>query len=64
VLEIIYEQVSGLVRENLGTEGARYFPFILTLFLILATMNLVGIVPYTFTPTAHVVVAMGMSISI
>ena len=64
VLEITYEQVSGLVRENLGAEGARYFPFILTLFLLLATMNLVGIVPYTFTPTAHVVVAMGMSISI
>ncbi len=27
-------------------------------------MNLVGIVPYTFTPTAHIVIGLGMSVSI
>lgn len=30
----------------------------------LSIMNIVGIVPYTFTPTAHIVVGMGMSVSI
>lgn len=27
-------------------------------------MNMVGIVPYTFTPTAHMVIGFGMSVSI
>ena len=64
LLEMIYELISGVVKENIGTEGAKYFPFVLTIFLLLATMNIVGIVPYTFTPTAHIIVALGMSVSI
>lgn len=27
-------------------------------------MNMVGLVPYTFTPTAHIVIGMGLSVSI
>jgi F-type H+-transporting ATPase subunit a len=61
---MIYELISGVVKENIGTEGSKYFPFVLTLFLLIATMNIVGIVPYTFTPTAHIIVALGMSVSI
>jgi F-type H+-transporting ATPase subunit a len=53
-----------VVKENIGTEGSKYFPFVLTIFLLIATMNIVGIVPYTFTPTAHIIVALGMSVSI
>jgi len=64
ILEIIYETIYGVVRENIGSEGAKYFPLVLTIFLLLATMNIVGIVPYTFTPTAHIIVALGMSVSI
>jgi ATP synthase subunit 6 len=64
LLEMIYELISGVVKENIGTEGSKYFPFVLTLFLLIATMNIVGIVPYTFTPTAHIIVALGMSVSI
>jgi ATP synthase subunit 6 len=64
VLEILYEAISNVVKENIGTEGSKYFPFVLTIFLLIATMNIVGIVPYTFTPTAHIIVALGMSVSI
>lgn len=27
-------------------------------------MNMIGLVPYTFTPTAHIVIGLGMSVSI
>jgi len=30
----------------------------------LAIMNLVGIVPYSFTPTGHIIIGFGMSVSL
>lgn len=53
-----------VVKDNMGNEGRQYFPFIFTLFIFLAIMNLFGIVPYTFTPTSHIVVTFGLSLSI
>ncbi len=64
VIEILYENILAMVKENIGNAGLRYFPFIFSLFLLIAVLNIVGIVPYTFTPTAHIVVTFGMSLSI
>jgi ATP synthase subunit 6 len=64
IIEIIYENIYNMVKDNIGTVGAKYYPFILTLFLFIGFMNIIGIVPYTFTPTAHIVVTFGMSLSI
>jgi len=64
LLEIIYETISGMVKDNVGSAGNKYIPFIFTLFVWISFMNIIGIIPYTFTPTAHIIVTMGMSISI
>jgi F-type H+-transporting ATPase subunit a len=48
----------------MGNEGKRFFPFILTIFSFIAVLNVVGIIPYTFSPTAHFIVTMGLSFSI
>lgn len=64
VLEIVYENIYNMVKDNIGKGGAAFFPFIFTLFLFLAMMNMFGIVPYTFTPTSHIVVTLGLSFSI
>jgi len=64
VIEILYENILNMVKENIGNVGLKYFPFIFSLFLLIAVLNIVGIVPYTFTPTAHIVVTFGMSLSI
>lgn len=64
VLEIVYENIYNMVKDNIGSGGAPFFPFIFTLFLFLAIMNMFGIVPYTFTPTSHIVVTLGLSFSI
>lgn len=62
VIELIYGQIVSMVMDNIG-EG-KYVPLIWTIFINLAIMNLVGIVPYTFTPTAHIIIGFGMSLSI
>jgi len=64
VIEILYENIVGVVKDNIGSAGFKYFPFLFSLFLLILVLNIVGIVPYTFTPTAHIIVAFGLSLSI
>jgi F-type H+-transporting ATPase subunit a len=64
VVEIIYNLIHGMIKENIGTAGGRFFPFVFTLFVFISLMNLFGLVPYTFTPTAHIFVTLGLSFSI
>jgi ATP synthase subunit 6 len=66
IIEIIYEMVYNMVKENIGTSNdkTRFFPFVFVLFISLALMNMFGLVPYTFTPTSHIAVTFGLSLSI
>jgi ATP synthase subunit 6 len=64
ILELLYNFIFSTVLESMGNEGKRFFPFILTIFSFIAVLNVVGIIPYTFSPTAHFIVTMGLSFSI
>lgn len=61
-MELISLQILSMVYENIG--DGKYLCLIWTLFLQLTIMNLIGIIPYTFTPTAHVIIAMTMSFAV
>jgi len=56
VAEIMYEFVGGMVKDNVGLAGMRYFPFIFTLFMFILFGNFLGLLPYSFTFTSHIVV--------
>lgn len=58
--EMTYEFVDGIVDENVGHAGHKYFPFMFTLFLFILFMNLFGMLPYSFTPTSHIIVTFAM----
>jgi F-type H+-transporting ATPase subunit a len=60
--EILYEFTANMIRDNVGSEGRKYFPFIFTLFMFVLFGNLVGMVPYTFTYTSHIIVTFGLAI--
>lgn len=60
--ESIYEFIASLLKENVGTEGLRYFPFIFTMFLFVAAGNLLGLFPYAFTFTSHLTAVGGLSL--
>jgi len=62
--ELMYEFVANMIRDNVGTEGRKYFPFIFSLFMFVLFGNLIGMVPYTFTYTSHIVVTFGLAIVI
>ena len=62
ISEVLYEFVANMIRDNVGTEGRRYFPFIFSLFMFVLIGNLVGMVPYTYTFTSQIIVTFGLAI--
>lgn len=62
VPEMLYEFVAkSLIDDNIGSEGQRYFPFVFTLFMFVLLGNLLGLVPYSFTFTSHIIVTFGLA---
>jgi F-type H+-transporting ATPase subunit a len=59
--ELAYEAIANMIEENVGTEGMQYFPFIFTLFIFVLFGNLLGMVPYTFTYTSHIIVTFALA---
>jgi len=62
--ELLYEFIAGLIKETIGAEGRKYFPIIFTIFVFVLTGNLLGMVPYSFTFTSHIIVTFAMAIVI
>lgn len=64
LVELAYEFVAGMVRENAGREGMRYFPWIFTLFMLILFGNLLGIIPGAFTFTSHIIVTFTLALGV
>ena len=62
IVELSYEFVASLIRETVGAEGRRYFPVIFTLFMFILFGNMLGMLPYGFTFTSHIIVTFGMAL--
>ena len=60
--EISYEFIAGMIRDNVGSEGRKYFPFVFSLFMFILFGNLLGLIPYAFTFTSHIAVTFAMAI--
>ena len=64
IVEMIFQFVRSLVEEQIGPHGRKYFPLVFTTFLFLLSANLIGMIPYSFTATSHLVVTFGLSLSL
>ena len=62
--ELSYEFIAGMVRDNVGNEGRKYFPFVFSLFMFILFANLIGLLPYSFTFTSHIIVTFAMAITV
>ena len=56
VSEILYEFVAGMLRDSAGSAGMKFFPFVFALFTFILVANLLGMFPYFFTITSHLIV--------
>jgi F-type H+-transporting ATPase subunit a len=60
--EMAYEFIAGMLRDNVGSEGRPYFPFVFTLFMFILFCNLLGMIPFTFTVTSHIIVTFALAL--
>ena len=61
MVELFYVFIANLVKDTVGSEGRPYFPFIFTVFMFVLVGNLIGMVPYGFTFTSHIIVTFTMA---
>ena len=62
--EISYEFVATTVRSTAGSEGMKFFPFVFTIFMFILTLNFIGLIPYTFTVTSHIIITAALAITV
>ncbi len=59
--ELFYEFIANMIRDNVGSGGKKYFPFIFSLFVFTLFGNVLGMIPYGFTFTSHIAVTFFMA---
>jgi F-type H+-transporting ATPase subunit a len=60
--EVSYEFVASMIRSNAGPEGMRFFPLVFSLFMFILVSNVIGIIPYTFTVSSHIIVTAALAL--
>jgi F-type H+-transporting ATPase subunit a len=62
VAEISYEFVADTIRSSAGPEGMKFFPLVFSLFMFICVSNMIGIIPYTFTISSHIIVTVSLAL--
>ena len=58
VTEMSYSFVAKMINDTAGSSAKPFFPFIFTLFMFVLFCNMVGMLPYSFTVTSHIIVTL------
>src|SRR6266568_8028240 len=62
VAEVSYEFVATTLRSTAGPEGMKFFPLVFSLFMFILVLNLIGLIPYTFTVTSHIIITVSLAL--
>jgi F-type H+-transporting ATPase subunit a len=60
--EVCYEFVADTLRNATGESGMRFFPFVFTIFMFVLFANVLGLLPYSFTVTSHIIITAALSL--
>jgi F-type H+-transporting ATPase subunit a len=64
IAEMFYSFVSKMISDTAGSKAKPYFPFIFSLFMFVLFCNMVGMLPYSFTVTSHIIVTLILALFI
>lgn len=64
VSELLMQFVSSTLKDSAGVDAMRFFPLIFSLFMFILFCNLMGMLPYSFTVTSHIVVTFALALCI
>lgn len=62
VSEMAYEFIASMLRDAAGSGGMKFFPFVFSLFMFVLVANVIGLFPYFFTVTSHIIVTFGLAL--
>ncbi len=62
ISELSYEFVASMLRDAAGSQGMRFFPLVFSLFMFVLVANLLGLFPYFFTITSHIIVTFTLAL--
>jgi F-type H+-transporting ATPase subunit a len=62
ISEMSYEFVASMLRDAAGSHGMKFFPFVFSLFMFVLVANLIGLFPYFFSVTSHIIVTFALAI--
>ena len=62
IAELSYEFVADTINSTAGKEGMKFFPFVFTIFMFVLVANVIGLIPYTFTVTSHIIITAAMAL--
>ena len=59
--ELSYTLVSKMISDTAGSKAKPYFPFVFSLFMFVLFCNMLGMLPYSFTVTSHIIVTFALA---
>ena len=60
--EMSYEFVENTLRSTAGKEGMKFFPLVFSIFMFILMVNMLGMIPYAFTVTSHIIVTVALAL--
>jgi ATP synthase subunit 6 len=62
--EKFYSFVYSVAFDSLGNTANRYFPLLFSVFTFILFSNLLGLIPYSFTITSHLIITFGLALGL
>ena len=62
ITEMSYSFVAKMISDTAGSKAKPFFPFIFTLFMFVLFCNMIGMLPYSFTVTSHIIVTLVLAV--
>jgi F-type H+-transporting ATPase subunit a len=62
--EMSYEFVGTMIQSTAGQEGMKFFPFVFTLFMFVLGLNMISLVPHTFSVTSQIIITAAFALTV
>ncbi|HVJ42186.1 MAG TPA: F0F1 ATP synthase subunit A [Dongiaceae bacterium] len=63
-VEFLHDFIANMLKENVGPEGKKYFPWVFSIFVFVLFANLIGLLPGAFTVTSHIIVTFALALMV
>jgi len=60
--EVFYEFIGSTLRQSAGHGSERFMPLIFSLFMFVLVLNMLGMIPYAFAVTSHIIVTFALAL--